>query len=71
MQNNNHAKNLSGFYIHAAQTESVLNYSEEKMADIMRSDILEGQDGIRRGIIGEIGTSWPVTGDHKMNDNLF
>uniref|UniRef100_A0A2C9K1D6 Uncharacterized protein n=1 Tax=Biomphalaria glabrata TaxID=6526 RepID=A0A2C9K1D6_BIOGL len=57
----------TGFYVHAAQTESVLNYSEEKMADIMRSDILEGQDGIRRGIIGEIGTSWPVTDFEKRS----
>lgn len=39
------------------------SYSEEKMAEKMRHDILDGVEGVRCGIIGEIGTSWPVTGE--------
>ncbi|XP_035827581.1 phosphotriesterase-related protein isoform X2 [Aplysia californica] len=51
----------TGFYVDAAQTESVRSYSEEKMAEVMRADILEGTEGIRCGIIGEIGTAWPIS----------
>ncbi|BFZ00056.1 hypothetical protein BsWGS_03095 [Bradybaena similaris] len=51
----------TGFYIEGAQEDSVLSYSEEKMSEKMRHDILDGVEGVRCGIIGEIGTSWPVT----------
>lgn len=51
----------TGFYVDAAQTESIRNYSEEKMADQIRADILDGVEGIKCGIIGEIGTTWPIT----------
>ncbi|KAH9492259.1 hypothetical protein Btru_026112 [Bulinus truncatus] len=57
----------TGFYVGGAQTEAVQNYSEEQMAAIIRKDILEGHDGIRRGIVGEIGTSWPVTDFEKRS----
>uniref|UniRef100_A0A0B7AJ04 Uncharacterized protein n=2 Tax=Arion vulgaris TaxID=1028688 RepID=A0A0B7AJ04_9EUPU len=37
------------------------------MAEKMRSEILDGVEGIRCGIIGEIGTSWPVTDFEKRS----
>ncbi|XP_059156972.1 phosphotriesterase-related protein-like [Physella acuta] len=57
----------TGFYVDAAQTDTVLNLSEETMAESMRRDILEGREGIRSGMIGEIGTSWPVTDFEKKS----
>ncbi|CAG5132870.1 unnamed protein product [Candidula unifasciata] len=57
----------TGFYVETAQEDLVRSYNEEKMADKMRHDILEGVDGVRCGIIGEIGTSWPVTEFEKRS----
>jgi len=51
----------TGFYVDAAQTNAIRNYGEEKMAEQMRSDIVDGVEGIQCGIIGEIGTTWPIT----------
>ena len=53
----------SGFYVDGAQTESVrVGFSEEKMADSMRQDLTDGVEGVICGIIGEVGTAWPITG---------
>lgn len=53
----------TGFYVAAAQSHSVLNYSVEKMHDIMLKELSEGnEDGIRCGIVGEVGSSWPIEG---------
>lgn len=37
-------------------------YSEEKMADVIRSDLIDGSEGIKCGVIGEVGCTWPLTG---------
>ncbi|CAL8089473.1 unnamed protein product [Orchesella dallaii] len=51
----------TGFYIACAQSHSVLCYSVETMHDIMLKELVEGnQDGIKCGIVGEIGSSWPI-----------
>lgn len=38
-----------------------------KLTDIIVSEVLHGADGteIRCGVIGEIGTSWPITESEK------
>ena len=57
----------SGFYVNDAHPDYVGNSSEEELAEHIVRDILEGVDdsGIRSGIIGEIGCSWPLTVDEK------
>lgn len=52
----------TGFYVDGAQTNSVrTSFTEEKMANFMRSDLIDGVEGIKCGIIGEVGTAWPIT----------
>ncbi|RUS86596.1 hypothetical protein EGW08_005612 [Elysia chlorotica] len=52
----------TGFYVDGAQTESVrVGYSEEKMAEHMRQELIDGVEGVQCGIIGEVGTAWPIT----------
>ncbi|ODM99152.1 Phosphotriesterase-related protein, partial [Orchesella cincta] len=51
----------TGFYVAAAQSHSVLNYKVEDMYNIMMKELLESnKDGIKCGIVGEIGSSWPI-----------
>ncbi|CAL1538072.1 unnamed protein product [Lymnaea stagnalis] len=57
----------TGFYVGASQTESVQRYTEEQMADVIRADITEGRQGVKSGMIGEIGTSWPITEFEKLS----
>ncbi|GFN96672.1 phosphotriesterase-related protein [Plakobranchus ocellatus] len=52
----------TGFYVDGAQTEAVrCGYTEEKMAKAIRQDIVDGVEGVKCGIIGEVGTAWPIT----------
>ncbi len=57
----------AGYYIKQA-LPSGIEYTEEKMADVITHDILEGvgKTGIRAGIIGEIGMLWPTSDWEKM-----
>lgn len=56
-----------GHYYHKAHFPYVKDASVEKLADEMRSDILNGIQGtdIKAGIIGEIGTSAVISDDEK------
>jgi phosphotriesterase-related protein len=47
----------TGFYLEAAQPASVASGTPEQLAEIILEDLREGEDGIRPGIIGEIGVS--------------
>lgn len=47
----------TGFYLEASQPPSVATSSIDQLADIIIADIREGEDGVRPGIIGEIGVS--------------
>lgn len=52
----------SGYYTAPSLSPEVLARSEEEMADEIVRDIAEGAEdtGIRAGIIGEVGCSWPL-----------
>ncbi|GFS34926.1 phosphotriesterase-related protein [Nephila pilipes] len=52
----------TGFYVVFAQSQSVISMKVEEMAAKIRDDILNGIDdtGIKCGVIGEIGCSWPL-----------
>lgn len=52
----------TGYYIlHGDDARAFDEKSEEEIADEMIGDLLEGRDGIRSGIIGEIGCSRPLS----------
>ena len=57
----------SGFYVNDAHPDYVETSSEKELAEHIISDIFEGVEGtgIRSGIIGEIGCSWPLTVNEK------
>ena len=47
----------TGFYLEAAHPPEVHSMSADTIAQLIESDIVDGVDGIRAGIIGEIGIS--------------
>jgi phosphotriesterase-related protein len=55
----------SGEYRQFAHSPFVRFASVEQLRDMMIADVMEGTDGIRAGIIGELGTGNPVTDDEK------
>ena len=57
----------AGFYVNDSHPDYVENISVKKLAEHIISDILEGVEGtgIKSGIIGEIGCSWPLTVNEK------
>ncbi len=55
----------TGYYIAASQQASLFSEPVEKLAEVMRSEIIDGcldAPDIRCGVIGEIGCSWPLHG---------
>ncbi|GIY14932.1 phosphotriesterase-related protein [Caerostris extrusa] len=59
----------TGFYTVFAQSQSVLKMTVEEMVAKMREDILVGIDGtgVKCGVIGEIGCSWPLADFEKKS----
>lgn len=57
----------AGFYVDCTHTEVTRRMTVEKLTDIIVSEVLHGADGtdIRCGVIGEIGTGWPITESEK------
>ncbi|CAA9349673.1 MAG: Phosphotriesterase related protein [uncultured Chloroflexia bacterium] len=55
----------SGYYVADYQPAEVASLSEEQITERIVRDITEGVDGtgIKAGVIGEIGMSWPVHDD--------
>ncbi|XP_046884260.1 phosphotriesterase-related protein [Hypomesus transpacificus] len=53
----------AGYYVDCTHSESTKKMTVEKLTDVIVSEVLHGADGtdIRCGVIGEIGTSWPIT----------
>ena len=47
----------TGFYLEASQPESIASSTPEQLAELIVTDLREGEDGVRPGIIGEIGVS--------------
>ncbi|XP_034039577.1 phosphotriesterase-related protein [Thalassophryne amazonica] len=57
----------AGYYVDNTHTETTRSMSVEQLTDIITSEVLNGADGtdIRCGVIGEIGTCWPITESEK------
>ncbi|XP_011301738.1 phosphotriesterase-related protein [Fopius arisanus] len=54
-----------GYYVEATQTPSTLKLTEEQMHDVMLTELTEGcieDASLKAGFIGEVGSSWPMTG---------
>jgi phosphotriesterase-related protein len=51
----------TGFYLDAAQPSSVKGLAPEAIAQLILDDLAHGEDGVRPGIIGEIGVSSDFT----------
>uniref|UniRef100_A0A3Q3KLD3 N-acetyltaurine hydrolase n=1 Tax=Monopterus albus TaxID=43700 RepID=A0A3Q3KLD3_MONAL len=53
----------AGYYVDCTHSEATKEMSVEKLTDSIVSEVLHGADGtdIRCGMIGEIGTGWPIT----------
>lgn len=47
----------TGFYLEASQPADVASSTVDRLAELILADIRDGQDGVRPGIIGEIGVS--------------
>uniref|UniRef100_A0A8C2Q095 N-acetyltaurine hydrolase n=1 Tax=Cyprinus carpio TaxID=7962 RepID=A0A8C2Q095_CYPCA len=57
----------AGYYVDVTHSDETRKMTVEKLTDIIVSEVLHGADGtdIRCGVIGEIGTSWPITESEK------
>ncbi|XP_061695858.1 phosphotriesterase-related protein [Syngnathoides biaculeatus] len=57
----------AGFYVDATHSDDTRKMSVEKLTDVIVGEVLHGADGtgIRCGVIGEIGTSWPITDSER------
>lgn len=57
----------AGYYVDCTHTEATKRMSVEQLTDIIVSEVLHGGDStdIRCGVIGEIGTGWPITDSEK------
>lgn len=57
----------AGYYVDAAQPADMEYRSEEEIARQIADDIKTGvgDTGVRAGIIGEIGCTWPLTGNER------
>ena len=54
----------TGFYVDSFLTEDIKKMRNEELTQFMVDEIvngIQGSDGVRCGIIGEIGCSWPLT----------
>lgn len=53
----------AGFYVDVTHSEETRRMTVEQLTDVMVTEVLHGADGtdIRCGVIGEIGTGWPIT----------
>ena len=59
----------AGFYVGAVHPADMDERSVENLAEEISSDIVEGVDGtgIRAGIIGEVGCTWPLTENERKS----
>ncbi|KAJ8272608.1 hypothetical protein GJAV_G00091240 [Gymnothorax javanicus] len=57
----------AGFYVDVTHSSETRKMSVEKLTDIIVNEVLHGADGtnIKCGVIGEIGTTWPITDSEK------
>ncbi|MBI3976593.1 MAG: aryldialkylphosphatase [Chloroflexi bacterium] len=52
-----------GYYTQISHPPELAGWSETEICEQIVRQVLEGVDGARAGVIGEIGTSWPVHPD--------
>jgi len=50
----------TGFYVAKAHPRPFAGADRDEIRDLILHDLLEGEAGIRSGVIGEIGCSWPA-----------
>jgi phosphotriesterase-related protein len=50
----------SGYYVNMSQDQLTHNFSVETIYDELKQDMLVGTNGIRCGILGELGTCYPL-----------
>ncbi|XP_008565948.1 PREDICTED: phosphotriesterase-related protein isoform X2 [Galeopterus variegatus] len=57
----------AGFYVDATHSSETRAMSVEQLTDVLIHEILHGADGtgIKCGVIGEIGCSWPLTDSER------
>lgn len=57
----------TGFYVDATHSDETRESNVEQLASKMQDDILIGVDGsgVKCGVIGELGCSWPLTESEK------
>lgn len=57
----------SGYYTQTSHPPEVAEKSDRQIADLITAEITDGlrRSGVRPGIIGEIGTSFPITAEEK------
>ncbi|XP_029971551.1 N-acetyltaurine hydrolase [Salarias fasciatus] len=53
----------AGYYVDCTHSEDTKRMSVEQLTDVIVAEVLHGADGtdVRCGVIGEIGTGWPIT----------
>ncbi|RWS17543.1 phosphotriesterase-related protein-like protein [Dinothrombium tinctorium] len=50
----------TGFYVHVSQSSQMHDMKVEDIAKVMIDDLTIGENGIKCGVIGEIGTCYPI-----------
>lgn len=55
----------TGFYLEAAHPPEVRDMSVDAIAELIARDVVKGADGVRAGIIGEIGVSAAFTAEEQ------
>lgn len=58
-------RNSTGYYVDSAQNASTLRMTKEEMYNVMCTELQKGcidYSKIKAGFIGEVGSSWPITG---------
>ena len=56
----------TGFYVGKAHPRRFTNADGAEVCDSILQDLLEGEGGVRSGVIGEIGCSWPLDPSEKV-----
>ena len=59
----------SGYYVHDYHPKSIVDKSEDEIVEEIVSDLTEGvgDTGIRSGVIGEVGCSWPLDENERKS----
>ncbi|KAF5902851.1 phosphotriesterase-related protein [Clarias magur] len=57
----------AGYYVDVTHSDETRKMTVEKLTDVIVREVSHGADGtdIRCGVIGEIGTGWPITESEK------